>query len=152
MRSQLNLHTTPPNLSNSCKQTLNKWCKLITNPQKKQQIITENIRKLLATYLCLREIYGLSPAELLYSNAVRQPKHQLGKHFHPASPQPASDNIKIHEKKNPKTSSTQKRFQRQQSTQHAGTAGKRQPDPIPQFGNLPSYCGVNLRISVGRVS
>lgn len=67
--------------------------------KKKQQIITENILKLLATYLCLREIYGLSPAELLYSNAVSQPKHQLGKHFQPASPQPASDNIKIREKK-----------------------------------------------------
>lgn len=90
-----------PILPNPCKQTLNKWQKKkkIRKPQKKQQRITENIHKLLATYLCLREIYGLSSAELLYSNAVSQPKHQLGKHFHPASPQPASDNIKIHEKK-----------------------------------------------------
>lgn len=79
-----------------CKQTLNKWQQ--QQQKKAQQIITENVLKLLATYLCLREIYGLSPAELLYSNAVSQPKHQPGKHFHPASPQPASDNIKIHEK------------------------------------------------------
>lgn len=138
-----------------CKQTLNKWQKKkkeLKIHQKKQQIITENILKLLATYLCLREIYGLSSAELLYSNAVSQPKHQLGKHFQPASPQPASDNIKIHEKKNPKISSTQKRFQREQRAQHTCIYRNEKPNPIQRFGNLPSYCGVNLRISVGRVS
>lgn len=69
------------------------------NAQKRPQLsLHKTLLSNLTKSLCLREIYGLSPAELLYSNAVSQPKHQLGKHIQPASPQPASDNIKIHEK------------------------------------------------------
>lgn len=95
----------PTNLPKSCTQTLHKrWGE--KKKKKKKEGKLKSSRELLETfiscsaaYLGLREIHGLSPAELLYSKAVSQPKHQLGKPFHPASPQPASDNIKIHEKK-----------------------------------------------------
>lgn len=104
--------------------------------KKKRQIITENVLKLLATYLCLREIYGLSPAELLYSNAVSQPKHQLGKHFHPASPQPASDNIKIHEKKTLKSLPYRRDFR--ENREHSTLALTETKSPTP-FKGLVTY-------------
>lgn len=99
----------------------------------------ESSRELLETftscstaYLCLREIHGLSPAELLYSKAVSQPKHQLDKPFHPASPQPASDNIKIHEKKTLKSLPHRRDFRGHR--EHSTLVFTERKSPTPSLG------------------
>lgn len=130
------------------RQSLHKTCQPISpNPvhkhyisggekEKKKQRKEESNRELLETftscsaaYLCLRQIHGLSPAELLYSKAVSQPKHQLGKPFHPASPQPASDNIKIHEKKTLKSLPHRRDFRGNREHSTLVFTGRKSPTP-----------------------
>lgn len=126
---KLSLQKTPStNFTKSPQTNIKQMEKKNRNPQRKQQRMIENIHKLLATYLCLRGIYGLSPAEQLYSNAVSQPKHH-GRHFHPASPQPASDNIKIHEKKTLKSLPHRRDFR--DNREHSTLAFTERKSPTP---------------------
>lgn len=97
--------------------------------EKSSRELLETFTSCSAAYLCLKEICGLSPAELLYSKAVSQPKHQLGKPFHPASPQPASDNTKIHEKKTLKSLPHRRDFRG--NREHSTLVFTEQKSPTP---------------------
>lgn len=122
----------PTNLSKSCTQTLHQWWGKGKKKQRKEESnreLLETFTSCSAAYLCLRQIHGLSPAELLYSKAVSQPKHQLGKPFHPASPQPASDNIKIHEKKTLKSLPHRRDFRGNREHSTLVFTGRKSPTP-----------------------